>query len=291
MKTKKHICPGYTTFFNPTLNALDALGGSASNDDILSWVIENMKLPDEVVDERHAGSNVWTELQYQLAWARTYLRIEGYVQSSQRGTWTLTKKGLEAAQGKGVDAREIVRAVNKATASERKKSAQKDSGDEGNALAEASRLPWRERLSEILHAMPPQAFERLTKYLLEECGFKDVRVTGKSGDGGIDGHATLKIENIFSFHVAFQCKRYKGSVGAEIVRNFRGSLDQNIEKGVLITTGSFTRAAKDEAVAPGKKQIDLMDGNEFMTKLAECEIGLRETRDYVIDESFYANWN
>ena len=88
--------------------------------------------------------------------------------------------------------------------------------------------------------------------MLRECGFSEVRVTKKSGDGGIDGTGKLCIQGIFSFNVAFQCKRYKGKVGAEEIRNFRGSLEQNIEKGVLITTGSFTPDAKEEASKPGR---------------------------------------
>lgn len=112
----------------------------------------------------------------------------------------------------------------------------------------------------------------------------------KSGDGGIDGTGKLRINGIFSFNVAFQCKRYQGQVGSGEIRNFRGSLDQNIEKGVLITTGSFSKAAKEEACAPGKQQIDLMDGNMFMDKLAEHELGLTLRREYDIDESFFATF-
>ena len=98
------------------------------------------------------------------------------------------------------------------------------------------------------------------------------------------------MNGIFSFNVAFQCKRYKGQVGSSEVRNFRGSLDQNIEKGVLITTGSFSKAAREEASAPGKQQIDLMDGKMFMEKLAEHQLGLAMRKEYDIDENFFMNF-
>jgi restriction system protein len=135
--------------------------------------------------------------------------------------------------------------------------------------------------------MDPYAFERLTQRVLRECGFTQVEVTKKSGDGGIDGIGKLKINGIFSFNIAFQCKRYKGSIGAPEIRNFRGSLTTNIEKGVFITTGSFTKAAKEEAASQGKQQIDLMDGEEFINKLAEYRIGVREIKDYEIMDDFF----
>ena len=136
--------------------------------------------------------------------------------------------------------------------------------------------------------MDPYAFERLTQRLLRECGFDDVHVTKKSGDGGIDGTGKLKINGIFSFNIAFQCKRYQGSVSAGEIRDFRGSLTTDIEKGVFITTGSFSNPAKEEASNPGKQQIDLMDGEEFISKLAEYGIGVKEVKDYEIDEDFFS---
>lgn len=146
---------------------------------------------------------------------------------------------------------------------------------------------WREEVSEILHNLDPYAFEKLAQRLLRECGFSDVEVTKKSGDGGIDGTGKLRINGIFSFNVAFQCKRYKGQVGAPQIRDFRGSLGTNIEKGVLITTGAFTREAKEEASSEGKRLIDLMDGEELINKLAEYGIGLNEVKSYEVDTEFF----
>ena len=106
---------------------------------------------------------------------------------------------------------------------------------------------------------------------------------------GIDGFGKLKINGIFSFNVAFQCKRFSGSVTASDIRDFRGSLTTDIEKGVLITTGTFTKAAIGEATMPGKQQIDLVSGEEFITKIAELGIGVKEIKTYEIDEDFFAN--
>lgn len=147
--------------------------------------------------------------------------------------------------------------------------------------------PWREKLAQVLKSTDPFGFERLAQRVLRECGFSQVEVTKKSGDGGIDGTGKLKINGIFSFNVAFQCKRHKETTGASDIRDFRGSLTTNIEKGVFITTGIYTKAAIEEASSPGKQQIDLIDGTEFINKLIECEIGVHPVITYEVDEDFF----
>lgn len=276
---KKHKAPGYADLLLDTLKVLASHGGSASIDEIHDGVVTRRKFPDDVVDELHPGSTVTTELAYNLAWARTYLRKSGLILRSRNGVWALTKEGMDASKMDTLDKRAIVKA---ATADPKDEAAD-------NPLEIEERRPWRDSLSEVLHNMNPFAFETLAQRLLRECGFLDVYVTKKSGDGGIDGIGKLRLNGIFSFNVAFQCKRYKGQVGASEIRDFRGSLDNNIEKGVLITTGVFSKAAKEEASAPGKKQIDLMDGNAFMDKLAEYRIGLTPRIEYDIDEEYFSS--
>lgn len=147
--------------------------------------------------------------------------------------------------------------------------------------------PWKDKLAQTLHGMDPYAFERLSMRLLRECGFDQVSVTKKSGDGGIDGTGKMKINGIFSFNVAFQCKRFKGSVSSSDIRDFRGSLTTDIEKGIFITTGAFTKSARDEASNAGKQQIDLIDGEEFINKLIECGLGVKEKTIYEVDKAFF----
>ena len=83
---------------------------------------------------------------------------------------------------------------------------------------------WREKLKNVLKNLKPDAFERLTQRLLRESGFTQVKVTGKTGDGGIDGMGIIKLNGIISFHMLFQCKRYTGSVSAGEIRDFRGAM-------------------------------------------------------------------
>lgn len=279
--------PKYHELIAPAFLALKELGGSGTNDEILAGVINILHLPDEVVDFPHKGSTSISELGYRLAWARTYLKKYGAIENSTRAVWSIRP---EYAQESTLDPKDIVQKV-KAENRQRKiaesQGTEDDDPEDDGVESPDEVKPWRQRLLEILQNMNPYGFERLSQRILRECGFSQVEVTKKSGDGGIDGTGKLRINGIFSFNVAFQCKRYSGVVGASVIRDFRGSLTQNIEKGVLITTGSFSKAAKLEATDPGKQQIDLIDGEGLLDKIAEYSIGVREVKSYEIDEEFF----
>jgi restriction system protein len=141
---------------------------------------------------------------------------------------------------------------------------------------------WRDQLLSILQTMPPDAFERLAQRILRESGFIDVEVKGKSGDGGIDGIGILRV-GLLAFRVFFQCKRYKGSVSAGAIRDFRGAMVGRTDKGLLITTGHFTADAKREATRDGAPQIELIDGEQLCDLLKSLKLGLRtELVEHVI---------
>lgn len=290
----RQIKISYKELIIPTYEALLELGGSGTNDEICAQVIKAMSLPDEIVDEPHLGNINQTELEYQLAWARTYLKNFGVIINSGRSVWAIAPDYTAKVE---LNTKEIVaytinrniqRRLNATVSSEVQNSEPNDSDPTNDYEEYPDEIkPWRQKLSEILQNMDPYGFERLTQRLLRECGFSQVEVTKKSGDGGIDGTGKLKINGIFSFNVAFQCKRYKGAVSAGDIRDFRGSLTTDIEKGVLITTGTFTKAAKEEATNPGKQQIDLIDGEEFINKIAEYGIGVKEVKTYEVDEKFF----
>jgi restriction system protein len=141
-----------------------------------------------------------------------------------------------------------------------------------------------------LRALDPSAFERLCQRLLRESGFTKVEVTGRSGDGGIDGVGVLKI-GLLSFHVLFQSKRYTGSVVPGEIRDFRGAMVGRVDKGLFITTGRFTKEAEREAVRDGAPAIDLIDGVELCHLLKKLELGVRiETVERVyVEGDFFSN--
>lgn len=281
--------PQYHQLFNPTLLALRELGGSASIDELVVQVIKDLALPQYVVEKPHGRRNR-SELEYRLAWARTYLKSFGLMTNSSRGVWALTADGATATS---VDPAVVVRFVR-----EKSRGAAKE---EPNNLEE-SELPriedeyslspsWRETLIDTLLSLDPAAFERLSQRLLRESGFIEVEVTGRSGDGGIDGHGIIRIAGLISFPVLFQCKRYTGNIGPSIVRDFRGAMIGRAEKGVIITTGGFTREAKAEATRDGTPPIDLIDGDLLADKLKELGLGVRTqmVEEVKIDQSWFSD--
>jgi restriction system protein len=145
-----------------------------------------------------------------------------------------------------------------------------------SAPAEVSEEEWKQKLHAILtQKLTPAGFERLVQRLLRESGFTQVEVTGRSGDGGIDGKGIARINGFMSFHVLFQCKRYKGSVSSSEVRDFRGAMVGRADKGLFMTTGTFSPAAVKEATRDGAPPIDLVDGSELAEKLKELGLGIR----------------
>lgn len=285
MKTDNLKIPEYSKLVEVTFSALKSLGGSGNNNEINEKAIDILNLSDEICSIPHLNSSSLSEINYRLAWARTLLKNYGAIENSARSVWSIT---VDFSNVNTVDGDYIERNCKKAksTLSEQVNTEEAQMEEAGVEVPEEVR-PWRTKLHKVLTEMNPYAFERLTQRLLRECGFYDIKVTKKSGDGGIDGTGKLKINGVFSFNIAFQCKRYKGTVGAPEIRDFRGSLTTDVEKGVFITTGSFSKQAIDEASNLGKQQIDLIDGEEFITKLAELGIGVKEVKDYEIDEDYF----
>lgn len=264
----------YDQLMLPLMRALVNLGGSGSIDEIYESVVELEKFDEETLAILHnPEKSSQTEIGYRLAWARTYLKKAGYLENSSRGVWALTEKAKLAPD---IDSREIVNYVR----SLNKKGIQ-DSNDPADPATSVDESPeeilaWRERLHHILiDEMSPDAFERLTQRMLRESGFVHVEVTGRTGDGGIDGKGIARINGLMSFHIAFQCKKYKGSVGAPEIRNFRGAIVGRADRGMFITTGSFTKAAVEEANRDGAAPIDLVDGDQLADKLKELALGIK----------------
>jgi len=267
--------PTYETLMNPTLQALKELGGSATIEELYNKVVEIAKIPDDQLEVLHDPQKGGvTEIEYRLAWTRTYLKIYGLVENSRRGVWALTPKGR---QTKWVDPKDVSRYVREQK--KKKKTFVEESVDD----MVGAELTWREELLNTLLQMDPAAFERLAQRMLRESGFVQVQVTGRSGDGGIDGNGIMRLGGLLSFHVIFQCKRYKGSVNVHQVRDFRGAMVGRADKGLLITTGNFTKDAIKEATRDGAPAIDLIDGEALVEKLKELGLGVK-TRKIEIEQ-------
>ena len=262
--------PTYDGLFNSLLEAIRQLGGSASIAEQERVVAELLSLSEKEINEIHRGNR--TTLSYRLAWARNYLKRFGVLDNSKRGVWSLTEQGLKA---KEVDREEVKRVVQALERTDKTK--QKDD------LLDNITPPWEDELLELVKTLSPSAFERLCQRLLRESGFIRVEVTGRVGDGGIDGKGVVRVGGLLSFHVLFQCKRYRGSVSSSTVRDFRGALIGRADKGLIITTGTFTKDARAEAQRDGATPIDLIDGEELVEKPKELAIGV-EIREKIVEE-------
>ena len=275
--------PTYRELMLPTLQAIQDLGGSAANSEVdeaaikAAGITESQLAVEFPPEARQTGPKVI----HRLAFARSYLKAFDALGNSKRGVWTITPVGSKYL---AMPPEEAVEALKKADNALRAKwrsrrvvsEAHADNGDsdEDELLEEAA--SWRDELLALLKAMDPEGFERLCMRLLREAGFRNVEVTKRSGDGGIDGVGVYRV-SLVSFPTYFQAKRYSGSVGARVVRDFRGAMMGRGEKGLVITTGTFTPSATEEAIRDGAPPIDLIDGEALCDLLKRYELGLAVT--------------
>ena len=275
--------PTFDRLMNPLLRALRALGGSGSIEEIYDKVVELEKLPDDVLSQLHdPEKSNQTEVGYRLAWARTYLRKYGLLENSARGLWSLTAAAKDVSEVEPPLVVRTVRGLDKKAAPEAQYETLPPEVD--------TEAEWQQKLHFILtQKLAPAAFERLVQRILRESGFTQVEVTGRSGDGGIDGRGIARINGLMSFHVLFQCKKYKGSVSSGEIRDFRGAMVGRADKGLFITTGTFSPSAVKEATRDGAPPIDLVDGDELAAKLKELGLGIkRELVELVtVDDSWF----
>lgn len=285
--------PTFDALMNPLLEALFELGGSGSIDEIYEKLIEMQNIDDELASVPHnpEKSNL-TEIGYRMAWARTYLKKYGFLENSTRGVWALTALAREKRK---VNPKDVVKTVREADKEASRKKLHKTNREEAIELTDAGAVDsdsWQEDLYHLLtKEIAPDAFERLTQRLLRESGFVQVEVTGRTGDGGIDGKGIARIHGFMSFHVIFQCKKYQGSVSAGAIRDFRGAMVGRADKGLFITTGTFTPAAIKEATRDGAPPIDLVDGEHLAEKLKEFGLGIKTEmiEKITVDKQWFRN--
>lgn len=278
----------FLRWFGPLLDALRTLGGSGTPDEATDKVAELCKVPESKQNELTESGQ--PRFRNQVAWARFYLKREGLLESSTRGVWRLTEKG-QATHLAYEEAQDIFRKQVKIDAAERK-GKQKDHpvGPESDTPEEADislAVDYRDRLLASIQTLPFDGFERLCQRLLREAGFQQVTVTGRTGDKGIDGHGILAVNPFVTFKVLFQCKRYKGSVGAPDVRDFGRAMQGRADKGIILTTGTFTQEAKREARRDGALPIELVDGEKLVDMFEKLELGLKPRTIFDLDEGFF----
>jgi len=278
--------PKFIKYIPPVVAALQELGGSGTPSEVRDIIIRNLEISEETLsDKLNDGTS---RFENQVAWARFYLVHAGYIGSSKQGIWTLSEQGLDVENAMAIDAMKLFKKVRDKFEKEKKKNNVADSEEispEDASLGTGS--SYRKKLLDKIKSMSPGGFERLCQRLLRESGLQKVVVTGKSGDGGIDGHGILQVNPFVSFNVLFQCKRYKDSVAVSHVRDFRGAMMGRADKGIILTTGTFTHDSKMEASRDGVPPIELVDGEKLVEMFEELELGLIPRTVYEVDDEFF----
>lgn len=279
--------PGFIRFFRPILELLLESGGTGTPSEIVDRSLEIAKVSES--EQETVNKNGQSRVKNQVHWARQYLVWGGYLDSSRRGVWSLTDKGRSADVTK-LNPLEVFKSVQTRLAATKQGKKQDDPSAEVLLPNDIELQDHRTRLLELIRSLSPDGFERLSQRLLRESGFQHVTVTGRAGDGGIDGIGTLQVNPFVSFNVLFQCKRYQGTVTPSHVRDFRGAMMGRADKGIIITTGTFTLEAKKEARRDGVPPIELVDGDVLVDMFERLELGLIPKRTYDIDERFFDDY-
>jgi restriction system protein len=284
--------PKFVQFFSPVIEALKELGGSGRPSEVRDVIARQLRISEQDRTDLLEGGA--PRFDNQVAWARFYLVKAGFVDSSRRGVWSLSDKGREIESLSFDESLSIFRQIHSEFQNEKESAEELFQKEEAveetiapNDTAVSEDSSYRKRLLEVLLALPPSGFERLCQRLLRESGFEQVIVTGRSGDGGIDGQGILQVNPFVSFKVLFQCKRYTGAVSVSQVRDFRGAMMGRADKGIILTTGTFTSDAQKEAVRDGVPPIELVHGDKLLDMFENLELGLTPRTTYDIDLHFF----
>ncbi|MDT6941885.1 restriction endonuclease [Brucella pseudogrignonensis] len=271
MLKKQSKVPHHDQLFWPVVKAFRDLGGSTDKDQLVEKVSEIMTLSDEVVAIPHKDGPQ-SELSYRVGWVQSWLKWAKALDNPKRGVWVLTPYGRSATQQEI----ESLPALRRASLSSKAKNKVSEAEQVDEDVVEAEEeTQWQNELLNTLKAMPADAFERLTRLLLLQLGFSHVEVVGRSGDDGIDILGQVQVNSVLSFRVLAQCKRFKNTVGAPDVRDFRGAMQGRTDKALFVTTGRFTADAKREATRDGVPAIDLIDGERLAVLLKEMGMGVK----------------
>jgi restriction system protein len=278
--------PEFLKYIKPVLTTLQENGGAGNSSSVIEQVIEKLGIAEDELEE--TTSNGQSRIRNQIQWARFYLFKAGLIDNSQRGIWRLNNEGLEKHLSdndvyslfKGVQ--ESVKKLPIATPKQTDLKFEEDTTeDEEHSLG----------LLSLIQSMPASGFEKLCKRLLTEIGINDIIITGGSGDQGIDGKGLVKLNDVVSLNIVFQCKRYKETVSPHHVRDFRGAMQGRGEKGLIITTGRFTKEAKNEANRDGVTPIELIDGDRLVELFEKHHLGLKPVTVFEIDYEFFKGFN
>jgi restriction system protein len=293
----KNLGPRFVAFFGPVLDALRSLGSSGRPQEVYDIVARELRISDDELNATNKGGN--SKFENRVAWARFYLAKAGLIDSEKRGVWVLTEKGkathLDAAQSRELF--KEVQAAFRQSDDTLEELIAADSGGQAREVEEELSAPdddryvnedeVRAKLVEILRGLSPKGFEEFCARVLRHTGFENVITLGGKGDRGIDGEGYLLLNRFVRSKVLFQCKRYEQPVGPEKVRDFRGAIQGRADRGIFLTTSTFTRDARAEAVRENATPIELVDIERLIDIMLEEKLGIVERKALQLSDQFF----
>jgi restriction system protein len=263
----------------PLLKALVAAGGKAPARDVYKAVEEFFpQLTDADRSETlPSGGSRWTN---RIQWVRQALVDRGELTGAGRGIWAVTDKGRErlarelkclpdtaASHGSGESLQSEALASSEAAVA--------DFPVNLEELAEDYAAAFERKILQELMDREPSEFEVFANKLLTVYGFRRMKVTNEhtAPDGGIDGNGELKV-GLATMRAAFQCKRWRGSVGRPEIDKFRGAIQGGFEHGYFFTTSTFSSEARLASIRDGAVPIFLFDGHEIVQIMIDKGLGV-----------------
>ncbi|QKJ31704.1 restriction endonuclease [Mucilaginibacter mali] len=278
--------PEFLKYINPVLTILQSNGGAGDSSDVIEQVIDKLQITEAEMEE--TTSNGQSRVRNQIQWARFYLFKAGLIDNAQRGLWRLTNKGLDKKLNND-DVYKLFKGVQDSVKKASPAKPQKEEPKFENISTEDEEHS--SSLIAIIQNLSSSGFEKLCKRLLTEIGINEITITGGSGDQGIDGKGIVKLNDVVSLNIVFQCKRYKETVSPHHVRDFRGAMQGRGEKGLITTTGRFTKEARNEANRDGVTPIELIDGDRLVDLFEKYRLGLKPVTVFEIDQEFFKSFN
>jgi restriction system protein len=275
--------PDSTRYIPLVIEALRSVNGLAKASAVKQWIAESLTAKGESVPDTILTSGA-QKFANDIQWARMYLVNAGLVEPMKTagyGNWKLTREGWSVP----LDEASVV-AIYGATAL-KGKSQTNDTQEAPPEDPQQESLPgtesWEFVLKKILTTLPDKGFERLCAAIMTNNGLLATKVTGQTGDGGVDGEGMLAIDDygLIKAPVAWQCKRFNGSnnVGSKEVRDFRGAIDGRAKYGLIFTTSSFTPSAEAEARRPGATPVELVGLDRLIDLMRNKKLGVDNSAD------------
>ncbi len=235
------------------------------------------------------------------AWAKTYLKKAGLIDSPKQGIVVISKRGLEVLKGNptSIDVKflkqfsefvefQTTKGENETVEIDKTEDISTETPEEAleTAYQKIRKSLAQDLLNKVI-TLSPAFFERLVVELLVKMGYggsiKDAgRAIGKSGDEGIDG--TIKEDKLGLDIIYIQAKRWQpgNTVGRPELQKFVGALaGQGAKKGIFITTSSFTRDALDYAPR-NETKIVLIDGQQLAQYMIDYNLGVTSLNSYEV---------